>query len=160
MRIYSAFFVFALLMANGSTLLSKEASALDVQNSLFCLTRGKNPVLSFAKSSRYQVHSLVDATSYSGQTHVLIIFRRSPNLFDIFDIAVSGEPKQRYRLVNNATVEITPRGAEFQTEPLGGVWTQNFIRRSFSVAMRKSSRAYTLGSKIGWRGACQSFVDQ
>jgi hypothetical protein len=159
MRIYSALFVFVLLMANGSTLQSKEASAFDVQNSLFCLTRGKNPVLNLAKSGRYQVHSLVDATSYSGQTHVLIIFRRLSNLFDIFDIAVSSEPKRRYRLVNNASIETTSRGAEFQTEPLGGLWTQNFIRRSFSIAMKRRSRTYSAGIQSGGKGICQSFVD-
>ena len=160
MKIYSAFFALVLFAVNGSTLQAKEASAPDVQNSLFCLTRGPNPVLSFAKSTKYQVQSLVDTTSYSGQTHVIIIVRQPSNLFEIFDIVISGASKPLYRLVNNAVIRMTSRGAEFQTAPLGGLWTQNHIRRSFFVAMRQRNKTYSVGSKIHGRGTCQSFADK
>jgi hypothetical protein len=158
-RVRFQIFIAAMMVQLPSQQASANASAVsrDVRSGIYCLTHGPNPLLAVSKQRVVEAYVLVVDASYPTVPRLLIFVRRSSILFDGFVIEIVSQRQRAYRIVNSATISKTRHGVAFASDPLGGVWTHDFILRGFAEATR--GNAVPVSIAMTAKPNCSSFAD-
>jgi hypothetical protein len=105
----------------------------DVTLSAYCLVRLWPKAKLSTTTGMY--YSYRDTKSYSGITHIILLTRSGKRRGQVFDFEVYKKATPVVRLVNNADIRFNRTRPEFATPPLGGLWTQDVLLHSVSMAM-------------------------
>lgn len=126
----------AILLAamGGSTALHAAPNIRDVRSALYCLTHGSNPLLSRARGDRYAVIYSRDIVTFPGEHDLLVFVKVKGGSYDGFVVVVAG---RLFDVVNNATMRAGRAGVIYVNDPLGGVWTHDYIAAHFLRALKR-----------------------
>jgi len=82
------------------------------------------------------VAAIEDSSSYPGERHLVIVVMRGDRSGEVFDTRLQREGgKQKFTIENNADFKATGKLITFNNPPLGGVWTQDYLKRSINKSL-------------------------
>ena len=124
----------ALSILAGIAPLHASSTARDLPSALYCLTHGAHPMLLSSRSGSYAVNYSRDHKAFGGEHRLLVFVRRKARTYDGFDITVAG---RSYHIGNNAVLRAGRSGVSYVEDPLGGVWTHDWIASHFARALKR-----------------------
>ena len=126
----------------------------DVRDAVFCLTHGRDAMLSGHLGRTIRVYASRDDRAFEGERRLLLFVLRKDGRYDAFDFAVSGRV---YDVRNNATMRLRHGGVSYSGELLGGLWAHAYVERNFRRALRRPPLLVAVGPPPAVRPVCRRY---
>ena len=146
--------VFLLTCAGASAAASNPTTVREVRSALYCLTRGTTQLLPHMLAEKYVVTYVYDRSPPSGGRVLLLFVKSEHQAYDAFVIAVSGPV---FDLQNNAELSNGRDGVNFVSDPLGGIWTHDYIAANFTKALKKRPQIVSVDPSFKPSPICRKF---
>ena len=102
-----------------------------------------------------------DRKTYPGQDVIFVVVLESGTRGDVFELTHENQgSKRNYRVENNGSFKIGPKGLKWTGEILGGIWTHEYIERNIRRLLRQPSVAIPVRTALrSYREiTCSSYV--
>jgi hypothetical protein len=109
-------------------------NAVELPSAVYCLTHGNIRLLPHVPGAKYAVTYAHANTTVPGEHNLLLFVKRERHRHDAFVIVVSGRV---FDVQNNATLKTGRDGVSYVNDPLGGIWTHDFIAANFAKALKQ-----------------------